>query len=123
MTPNVTDITNPARVALESGCDGVSAINTIQSIMGIDLKTLRPQPTVEGYTTPGGYSAAAVKPIALARVMSIAKMQGADFPEATVSGIGGVNTGYDAAEFILFGSSTVQVRHPFALFSLVSSAS
>mmetsp|Transcript_36981 Transcript_36981/g.104385 ORF Transcript_36981/g.104385 Transcript_36981/m.104385 type:complete len:431 (-) Transcript_36981:252-1544(-) len=109
MTPNITDITDPARVSLAAGCEGVAAINTIQSVMGIDLKTLKPQPAVEGHTTPGGYSARAVKPIALARVMSIAKMVEAEFPQATISGIGGVETGYDAAEFILFGAHTVQV--------------
>lgn len=59
MTPNVTDITEPARVALQSGCEGVAAINTIMSVMGINLKTLRPEPCVEGYSTPGGYSSKA----------------------------------------------------------------
>uniref|UniRef100_A0A061S405 dihydropyrimidine dehydrogenase (NADP(+)) n=1 Tax=Tetraselmis sp. GSL018 TaxID=582737 RepID=A0A061S405_9CHLO len=109
MTPNVTDITVPAHAALSKGCEGVSAINTIQSIMGVDLNTLRPTPTVEGHTTPGGYSARAVKPIALARVMSIAQMQREGFPGTTLSGIGGVESGYDAAEFILLGANTVQV--------------
>ena len=68
MTPNITDITFPARTALNAGCEGVAAINTIQSVMGVNLKTLRPDPSVEGYTTPGGYSSVAVKPIALAKV-------------------------------------------------------
>ena len=69
MTPNITDITFPARTALNAGCQGVAAINTIQSVMGVNLKTLRPEPSVEGYTTPGGYSSVAVKPIALAKVI------------------------------------------------------
>lgn len=68
MTPNITDITDPARAALAAGCEGVSAINTITSVMGLNLDTLRPEPSVEGYTTPGGYSYKAVKPIALAKV-------------------------------------------------------
>lgn len=68
MTPNITDITFPARAALSAGCEGIAAINTIQSVMGVNLKTLRPEPSVEGYTTPGGYSSVAVKPIALAKV-------------------------------------------------------
>ncbi len=68
MTPNITDITLPARVALETGSEGVAAINTIQSVMGINLDTLRPEPSVEGHSTPGGYSSKAVKPIALAKV-------------------------------------------------------
>lgn len=111
MTPNITDITQPAYAALSSGCEGVAAINTINCVMGINLDTLRPEPTVEGYSTPGGYSYRAVKPIALAKVMSIAKMMHTKFPgtDKSLSGIGGVETGYDAAEFILLGSNTVQV--------------
>ncbi|XP_073010021.1 dihydropyrimidine dehydrogenase (NADP(+)), chloroplastic [Typha latifolia] len=110
MTPNITDITQPARVALKSGCEGVSAINTIMSVMGINLNTLRPEPCVEGYSTPGGYSAKAVHPIALGKVMQIAKMLKSDFgDERSLSGIGGVETGDDAVEFILLGANTVQV--------------
>ena len=56
MTPNVTRIAEPSRAAFRGGCQGVSAINTIRSVMGVNLDTLRPEPTVEGYTTPGGYS-------------------------------------------------------------------
>lgn len=67
MTPNITDITQPARTALQHGCEGLAAINTIQSVMGVNLETLRPEPSVEGYSTPGGYSSKAVKPIALAK--------------------------------------------------------
>ncbi|EFN50585.1 hypothetical protein CHLNCDRAFT_55724, partial [Chlorella variabilis] len=111
MTPNVTDISMPARTALAAGCEGIAAINTITSVMGINLDTLRPEPCVEGHTTPGGYSSRAVKPIALAKCMSIAQMMRHDFPHsaASLSGLGGVNTGRDAAEFILLGSNTVQV--------------
>ena len=53
MTPNITHIEDPARAALEAGCEGIAAINTILSVMGVDLNTLRPEPTVEGYTVPG----------------------------------------------------------------------
>ncbi|GJP45192.1 hypothetical protein CLOM_g4612 [Closterium sp. NIES-68] len=111
MTPNITDITQPARVALEAGCEGVSAINTITSVMEVNLKTLRPEPCVEGYTTPGGYSSKAVRPIALAHVMKIARMEAERFPGQgkSLSGIGGVETGENAAEFILLGADTVQV--------------
>ncbi|WVZ73752.1 hypothetical protein U9M48_022029 [Paspalum notatum var. saurae] len=110
MTPNITDITQPARVALKSGCEGVSAINTIMSVMGINLKTLRPEPCVEGYSTPGGYSARAVHPIALAKVMQIARLMKEEFADGqSLSAIGGVETGNDAAEFILLGADTVQV--------------
>ncbi|KAH9539845.1 hypothetical protein CY35_15G078400 [Sphagnum magellanicum] len=112
MTPNITDITHPARTALRAGCEGIAAINTIMSVMGINLDTLRPEPCVEGYSTPGGYSSKAVRPIALAKVMSIAQMMKAEFPSSSnlsLSGIGGVETGNDAAEFILLGANTVQV--------------
>ncbi|GLU12846.1 hypothetical protein SLE2022_295040 [Rubroshorea leprosula] len=111
MTPNITDITQPARVALQSGCEGVAAINTIMSVMGINLNTLHPEPCVEGYSTPGGYSSKAVHPIALGKVMSIAKMMKSEFndKEYSLSGIGGVESGSDAAEFILLGANTVQV--------------
>ncbi|KAL2242866.1 dihydropyrimidine dehydrogenase (NADP(+)), chloroplastic [Sesamum indicum] len=111
MTPNITDITQPARVSLQNGCEGIAAINTIMSVMGINLDTLRPEPCVEGYSTPGGYSAKAVHPIALAKVMSIAKMMKQEFgdKEYSLSAIGGVEKGSDAAEFILLGANTVQV--------------
>jgi dihydropyrimidine dehydrogenase (NADP+)/dihydropyrimidine dehydrogenase (NAD+) subunit PreA len=108
MTPNVTHIEEPSAAALRAGCHGVSAINTIRSVMGVNLETLRPEPTVEGYT-PGGYSSKAVKPIALRMVMEIAQLIRKDFPGRSLSGLGGVETGADAAQFILLGSDTVQV--------------
>ncbi|MBL4847435.1 MAG: NAD-dependent dihydropyrimidine dehydrogenase subunit PreA [Planctomycetes bacterium] len=113
MTPNVTDICTPARSAFEAGVEGVSAINTILSVMGVDLETLRPQPTVEGYTTPGGYSCKAVRPIALRMCMELAR----EFPDKSLSGIGGIETGKDAAQFILLGCHTVQVCTGVMLYS------
>ena len=109
MTPNVTRIQDPSRASLRAGCQGLAAINTIRSVMGVNLETLRPEPSVEGFTTPGGYSCRAVKPIALRMVMEIATMIRSEFPGRSLSGIGGVETGRDAAEFILLGSDTVQV--------------
>jgi len=126
MTPNITHIEEPARAALRAGCHGVSAINTILSVTGVNLDTLRPEPTVEGYTVPGGYSCKAVRPIALRMVMEIATMmygggngvpipegdepaRAGKFPDRSLSAIGGVETGDDAAQFILLGASTVQV--------------
>ncbi|MEZ4366836.1 MAG: NAD-dependent dihydropyrimidine dehydrogenase subunit PreA [Kofleriaceae bacterium] len=105
MTPNVGSPTVPAAAALRSGADGIAMINTILSVSGIDLKTLRPTPTVEGYSVPGGYSGQAVRPIALRQVMEVARAN----PGLEISGIGGVETGFDAAQFILLGASTVQV--------------
>ena len=109
MTPNVTRIEDPTRASLEAGCQGVSAINTIRSVIGVDLETLRPEPSVEGYTTPGGYSCQAVRPIALRMCMEIAQLINSEFPDRTLSGLGGIETGEDAAQFILLGSHTVQV--------------
>jgi len=109
MTPNITHIEDPSRAALRGGATGVSAINTLRSVMGVNLDTLRPEPTVEGYTTPGGYSSKAIKPIALCMVMEIATMLRAEFPGRTLSGLGGIESGRDAAEFILLGANTVQV--------------
>jgi dihydropyrimidine dehydrogenase (NADP+)/dihydropyrimidine dehydrogenase (NAD+) subunit PreA len=109
MTPNVTHITDPSRAAFRGGCEGVSAINTIRSVMSVNLDTLRPEPSVEGFTTPGGYSCKAVRPIALRMVMEIATMIRREFPGKTLSGIGGIETGGDAAQFILLGADTTQV--------------
>jgi dihydropyrimidine dehydrogenase (NADP+)/dihydropyrimidine dehydrogenase (NAD+) subunit PreA len=109
MTPNVTHIEAPVRAAFRAECEGVSAINTIRSVLGVNLDTLRPEPSVEGYTTPGGYSCRAVLPIALRMVMEIATVVRDEFPGRSISGIGGVETGEDAAQFILLGADTVQV--------------
>ena len=109
MTPNITHIEEPGRAALRGGATGLSAINTIRSVASVNLDTLRPDPCVEGYTTPGGYSSKAVKPIALRMVMELATMIQKEFPGRSLSGLGGIERGNDAAEFILLGSDTVQV--------------
>ena len=110
MTPNITHIADAGRAALRAGCDGLSAINTILCVMGVNLDTLRPEPTVEGYTTPGGYSCKAVRPVALRMVMELAQMMRKEnFKDRTLSAIGGIETGEDAAQFILLGANTVQV--------------
>jgi dihydroorotate dehydrogenase subfamily 1 len=109
MTPNVTHIEDPTRASLKAGVQGIAAINTIRSVIGVNLDTLRPEPTVEGYTTPGGYSCKAVMPIALRMCMEVAKVIRDEFPGRTLSGIGGIESGRDAAQFILLGADTVQV--------------
>jgi dihydroorotate dehydrogenase subfamily 1 len=109
MTPNVTHIEAPSLAALRGGAQGVSLINTIRCVMGVNLDTLRPEPSVDGYTTPGGYSSKAVKPIALRMLMEVATVVRKEFPDRTISGIGGIETGEDAAQFILLGADTVQV--------------
>src|ERR1051325_3689952 len=109
MTPNITHIEEPSRAALKGGATGLSAINTIRSVMSVNLDTLRPVPAVEGYTTPGGYSSKAVRPIALRMVMEIATMIRSEFPGRSLSGLGGIESGEDAAQFILLGADTTQV--------------
>ena len=109
LTPNVTHIQDGCAAALRAGCQGVSAINTILCVTSVDLDTLRPEPTVEGYTTPGGYSCSAVRPIALRMVKECAEVIRDQFPGRTLSAIGGVESGADAAQFILLGGDTVQV--------------
>ncbi|KIG15551.1 Dihydropyrimidine dehydrogenase [Enhygromyxa salina] len=105
MTPNVGDPTASPKAAVEAGVDGLAAINTILSVVGIDLDTLRPMPTVEGHSTPGGYSGMAARPIALRHVMEIAKA----LPNTPISGMGGIYSGSDAAQFVALGCHTVQV--------------
>jgi dihydropyrimidine dehydrogenase (NAD+) subunit PreA len=106
LTPNVTDIRLVARAARRGGADALSAINTINSITGIDLDTLTPRPDVGGMSAHGGYCGPAVKPIALHLVQQIASDPEVGLP---ISGIGGVSGWREAAEFILLGCGTVQV--------------
>lgn len=106
LTPNVSDIRMPARAAKRAGADALSAINTINSITGIDLDTLEPNPNVGGKSSHGGYCGPAVKPIALNMVQQIQADSANALP---LSGIGGIGSWRDAAEFILLGCGTVQV--------------
>ncbi|WP_333832055.1 NAD-dependent dihydropyrimidine dehydrogenase subunit PreA [Rubrimonas sp.] len=107
LTPNITDIRYPARAAFKGGADAVSLINTVSSITSVDLDLFAPEPTIDGKGSHGGYCGPAVKPIALNMVAQIARD-----PETRgkpISGIGGVTTWRDAAEFLALGASNVQV--------------
>ncbi|MEE9372384.1 MAG: NAD-dependent dihydropyrimidine dehydrogenase subunit PreA [Saprospiraceae bacterium] len=106
LTPNITDITEPARAAAEGGADAISLINTIQSIVNVDLDTFIPNPQVDGKSTSGGYCGPAVKPIALNMVKNCANDNKVNIP---ISGIGGIENWKDAVEHILLGASNVQV--------------
>jgi dihydropyrimidine dehydrogenase (NAD+) subunit PreA len=107
LTPNITDIRHPARAALKGGADAVSLINTISSIISVDLDNMAPMPTIDGKGSHGGYCGPAVKPIALNMVAEIARDKTTSgFP---ISAIGGVTTWRDAAEFIAMSAGTVQV--------------
>ena len=107
LTPNITDVRLPARAAKAGGADAVSLINTINSVMGVDLDRMVMSPSTDGWGSHGGYCGPAVKPIALNMVAEIARdPETAGLP---ISGIGGIGTWRDAAEFIAMGCGTVQV--------------
>jgi len=107
LTPNVTDIRRPARAAKNGGTDAVSLINTINSITAIDLDLMAPEPTIDGKGSHGGYCGPAAKPIALHMVAEIARDR--ETMGLPISGIGGITTWRDAAEFMALGSGNVQV--------------
>lgn len=107
LTPNITDIRYPARAAKAGGADAVSLINTISSITGVDLDTFSPEPSIDGKGTHGGYCGPAVKPVALNMVAEIARDE--ETSDLPISGIGGINTWRDAAEFLALGCGNVQV--------------
>lgn len=107
LTPNIADIRKPARAAHRGGTDAVSLINTINSITGVNLDTFSPEPSIDGKGSHGGYCGPAVKPIALSMVSEIARD-----PEThglPISGIGGITSWRDAAEFLALGAGNVQV--------------
>jgi len=107
LTPNITDVRLPAAAAKRGGADAVSLINTINSIVSVDLDSMSPEPSINGKGTHGGYCGPAVKPIAMSMVSEIARARAtAGFP---ISGIGGVTTWRDAAEYIALGCGNVQV--------------
>lgn len=106
LTPNVTHIVPPGQAAQRGGADAVSLINTINSVMGVDVDTMIPYPNVNGMAAHGGYCGTAVKPIALNMVSELARDAEFNIP---ISGIGGINTWRDAVEFMLLGAGNVQV--------------
>jgi dihydropyrimidine dehydrogenase (NAD+) subunit PreA len=106
LTPNVTNIAEIGRAVKRGGADGISLINTINSIMGVDVNTFVPKPNVGGYGSHGGYCGPAVKPIALHMVAEITTDPQIGLP---VSGIGGIRKWDDCVEFLLLGASSLQV--------------
>jgi dihydropyrimidine dehydrogenase (NAD+) subunit PreA len=106
LTPNITDIRYTARAAKQGGADAVSMINTINSLMGVDLDSWNPIPHVDGKGAHGGYCGPAVKPIALNMVAECARDPQIGLP---ISGIGGISNWRDVVEFMLMGSTGIQV--------------
>ncbi len=107
LTPNITDIRKPAAAAKAGGADAVSLINTINSITSVNLDTMSPEPSIDGKGSHGGYCGPAVKPIAMSMVSEIARNP--DTHGLPISGIGGITTWRDAAEYITLGCGNVQV--------------
>jgi dihydropyrimidine dehydrogenase (NAD+) subunit PreA len=107
LTPNISNIEDPGLAAVRGGTSAISLINTIKSIMGIDLDTFAPYPVVDGRGTNGGYCGPAVKPIALNMVRQLA--QHPRIAGTPISAIGGIETWRDVVEFILLGATSVQV--------------
>ena len=106
MTPNITDMNEPAMYAKQGGADAISAINTVRGISGIGLNDYVPTPNVFGKGAISGTSGPAVRPIGLNFIASMAQNERLGLP---LSGIGGIETWIDALEYILVGASTVQV--------------
>jgi len=109
LTPNVTDIVQPARAAINGRASALSLINTINSIMGVDLDTFEISPNVGGKGGHGGYAGPAVKPIALHLLSAVASDPEVQKARVPISGIGGIETWRDALEFMLLGATSVQV--------------
>lgn len=107
MTPNVSNMEIPARAAMEAGADGISAINSIKSVMNVNLQDFSSGPAVDGKSAVGGYSGKAVKPIALRFIHDMKKAP--ELEAVALSGMGGIETWQDAAEFIAMGCGNLQV--------------
>ncbi len=113
LTPNVGDILPHGLASQRGGADGVALINTVKSIIGVDLDRFVPLPRVGDQGTNGGYCGAAVRPIALHMVASLARSEEFKLP---ISGIGGISDWRHAVEFMLLGSSSIQVATAAMLY-------
>ncbi|MCD8005256.1 MAG: NAD-dependent dihydropyrimidine dehydrogenase subunit PreA [Oscillospiraceae bacterium] len=107
MPPNITSMELPARAAVQAGADGLAAINTVKAITGLDGPELAPGPAVGGKSTVSGYSGSAVKPIALRFVRDLAADPA--LKGVPISGMGGIETWHDGAEFLALGCRNLQV--------------
>ncbi len=107
LTPNVADMVPMAIAAKRGGACGIAAINTINSITDVNLDSLAPSASVRGKCSVGGYSGAAVKPIALRFISDLALCK--ELSGMHISGMGGINTWKDAMEFLLLGAGSLQI--------------
>ena len=109
LTPNITNIVSPGRAAVAAGANALSLINTINSIVGVDLDSLEITPSIGGKGGHGGYAGPAVKPIALNMLSALGTDEVISRSRLPISGMGGIATWKDAAEFLLLGASSLQV--------------
>jgi len=107
LSPNISHITDPGLAAIQGGTDSISLINTVKSIIGIDLDSYAPYPIVDGKGTNGGYCGPAVKPIAMHMLKELA--QHPEINKVPISGVGGIESWRDVVEFILLGATSIQV--------------
>ncbi|MFW9986342.1 MAG: NAD-dependent dihydropyrimidine dehydrogenase subunit PreA, partial [Candidatus Odinarchaeota archaeon] len=111
LTPNVTDIVPIAQAAVRGGADALSAINTVESLIGVDIETATPYPFAynqdlsEPQSTYGGYCGPAIRPLGLRFVSQIAKA----IPTVPISGIGGIENWNNAVEYLMVGATTLQI--------------
>ena len=106
LTSNVTDITQPALFAKNGGADGITAINTVAGLTEVGLDDFVPRPNVNGKGAISGFSGPAIKPIGLRCVSQLSQCSDLVLP---ISGCGGIETWVDVAEYLLCGSSTIQI--------------
>ena len=103
ITPHVTDIVEVAKAVKRSGCDALTASNSIQALMGIDIHSFAPHPSLGGKSTYSGMTGPAIKPITLRTIAEIAR--NVDIP---ILGTGGASTWSDAVEFMAVGAGVVE---------------
>jgi len=109
LTPNVASVVPPALAALSAGGDALALINTLNSVIGLDLASLEFSPSIGGRGGHGGFAGPAAKPIALHHLSSLGTDAQVRAYNKPISGMGGISTWQDAAEFLLLGSMSLQV--------------
>lgn len=103
ITPQVTDIVEVAKAVQRGGADGITASNTVPSLVGIDINTFHPYPDVFGKSNYSGLSGKAIKPITLRTIAEISKNV-----DIAISGNGGAYSWKDVVEFMAVGAENVQ---------------
>jgi dihydropyrimidine dehydrogenase (NAD+) subunit PreA len=104
VSSNVTDIKSIASGIERGGGNGITAIDSPEGVVGVDLHTLSPLPSVQGFSSRGGFTGRAIKPIALRCIADIAQTV-----KIPISGVGGIYDWQDAVQFMLLGATTLQV--------------